>query len=183
MALGEAILATSLLSYLPYASGLQDNTGTDSIAGRYCLLQIDLEPVVPVSLIAQQLIWAVVHKERRRTGTRGDSQPVQYIPDTASYPHRYRSRQRRRNGMPLGLPHPRIKPQPTDLLSRLKAQGYHPNMGLIRPQGTTIQLEVRRRIAVSLLKTGWGVRQVGQTEAMHLKYFLESVVENGIDSF
>jgi transposase len=32
----------------------------------------------------------------------------------------------------------------------------------MRPKGTTIQLEVRRRVAVSLLEAGWGVRQVAR---------------------
>ena len=32
----------------------------------------------------------------------------------------------------------------------------------MRPKGTTIQLEVRRRVAVSLLEAGWGVRHVAR---------------------
>jgi transposase len=32
----------------------------------------------------------------------------------------------------------------------------------MRPQGTAIQLEVRRRVAVSLLESGWGVRHVAR---------------------
>ena len=35
----------------------------------------------------------------------------------------------------------------------------------MRPQGTKLQLEVRRRVAVSLLEAGWGIRQV----ARHVK--------------
>jgi transposase len=41
----------------------------------------------------------------------------------------------------------------------------------MRPQGTAIQLEVRRRVAVSLLEAGWGVRQV----ARHVKASPSSV--------
>ena len=41
----------------------------------------------------------------------------------------------------------------------------------MRPKGTTIQLEVRRRVAVSLLGAGWGVRQV----ARHIKASPSSV--------
>ncbi|HEY7490629.1 MAG TPA: winged helix-turn-helix domain-containing protein [Candidatus Tectomicrobia bacterium] len=41
----------------------------------------------------------------------------------------------------------------------------------MRPKGTTIQLEVRRRVAVSLLEAGWGVRQV----ARHVKASPSSV--------
>jgi transposase len=41
----------------------------------------------------------------------------------------------------------------------------------MRPQGTAIQLEVRRRVAVALLETGWGVRQV----ARHVKASPSSV--------
>ena len=32
----------------------------------------------------------------------------------------------------------------------------------MRPKGTTIQLEVRRRVAVALLEAGWGVRHVAR---------------------
>jgi transposase len=32
----------------------------------------------------------------------------------------------------------------------------------MRPKGTSIQLEVRRRLAISLLETGWGVRKVAR---------------------
>jgi transposase len=35
----------------------------------------------------------------------------------------------------------------------------------MRPKGTSIQLEVRRRVAVFLLEAGWGVRHV----ARHIK--------------
>jgi transposase len=41
----------------------------------------------------------------------------------------------------------------------------------MRPNGTTLQLEVRRRVAVSLLEAGWGVRQV----ARHVKASPSSV--------
>jgi transposase len=41
----------------------------------------------------------------------------------------------------------------------------------MRPKGTAIQLEVRRRVAVALLKAGWGVRQV----ARHVKASPSSV--------
>ena len=41
----------------------------------------------------------------------------------------------------------------------------------MRPQGTIIQLEVRRRLAISLLASGWGVRKV----ARHVKVSLSSV--------
>ncbi|HEY7492038.1 MAG TPA: helix-turn-helix domain-containing protein [Candidatus Tectomicrobia bacterium] len=41
----------------------------------------------------------------------------------------------------------------------------------MRPKGTTIQLAVRRRVAVSLLEAGWGVRQV----ARHVKASPSSV--------
>ena len=32
----------------------------------------------------------------------------------------------------------------------------------MRPKGTKLQLEVRRRVAVSLLEAGWGIRQVAR---------------------
>jgi hypothetical protein len=35
------------------------------------------------------------------------------------------------------------------------------------PKGTTIQLEVRRRIAVSLQEAGWGVRHVARPDQCH----------------
>jgi transposase len=41
----------------------------------------------------------------------------------------------------------------------------------MRPQGTAIQLEVRRRVAVALLESGWGVRHV----ARHVKASPSSV--------
>jgi transposase len=41
----------------------------------------------------------------------------------------------------------------------------------MRPKGTTIQLEVRRRVAVSLLEAGWGVHHV----ARHVKASPSSV--------
>jgi transposase len=41
----------------------------------------------------------------------------------------------------------------------------------MRPKGTIIQLEVRRRVAVSLLEVGWGVRHV----ARHVKASPSSV--------
>jgi transposase len=41
----------------------------------------------------------------------------------------------------------------------------------MRPKGTTIQLEVRRRVAVSLLEAGWSVRHV----ARHVKAAPSSV--------
>jgi transposase len=41
----------------------------------------------------------------------------------------------------------------------------------MRPKGTTIQLEVRRRVAVSLLAAGWGVRHA----ARHVKASPSSV--------
>jgi transposase len=41
----------------------------------------------------------------------------------------------------------------------------------MRPKGTTIQLEVRRRVAVSLLEAYWGVRQI----ARHIKASPSSV--------
>jgi transposase len=41
----------------------------------------------------------------------------------------------------------------------------------MRPKGTSIQLEVRRRVAVSLLEAGWGVRHV----ARHVKASPSSV--------
>jgi transposase len=41
----------------------------------------------------------------------------------------------------------------------------------MRPTGTTMQLEVRRRVAVSLLEAGWGVRHV----ARHVKASPSSV--------
>ena len=44
-------------------------------------------------------------------------------------------------------------------------------MAFMRPPGTTIQLEVRRRLAVSLLEAGWGVRKV----ARHVKASPSSV--------
>src|SRR5262245_3614701 len=41
----------------------------------------------------------------------------------------------------------------------------------MRPTGTSIQLEVRRRVAVSLMEAGWGVRHV----ARHVKASPSSV--------
>ena len=41
----------------------------------------------------------------------------------------------------------------------------------MRPKGTSTQLEVRRRVAVSLLEAGWGIRQV----ARHVKASHSSV--------
>ena len=41
----------------------------------------------------------------------------------------------------------------------------------MRPKGTSIQLEVRRRLAVALLETGWSVRKV----ARHVKASPSSV--------
>jgi hypothetical protein len=43
-----------------------------------------------------------------------------------------------------------------------KGSGLFAAKGLIRPHGTKIPLAVRRRVAVSLLETGWGVRQVAR---------------------
>jgi transposase len=47
-------------------------------------------------------------------------------------------------------------------LNWLKAQLHFANKVSMRPKGTKTQLEVRRRVAVSLLETGWGVRQVAR---------------------
>jgi transposase len=41
----------------------------------------------------------------------------------------------------------------------------------MRPQGTAIQLEARRRVAVALLEAGWGVRHV----ARHVKALPSSI--------
>ena len=52
-------------------------------------------------------------------------------------------------------------PHITDLSSRYRPVSLLPiAKGFMRPKGTTIQLEVRRRVAVSLLEAGWGVRRV-----------------------
>jgi transposase len=56
-------------------------------------------------------------------------------------------------------------------LNSLKALVHFADTGLMRPTGTHLQLEVRRRVAVALLEAGWGVRQV----ARHVKASPRSV--------
>ena len=45
-------------------------------------------------------------------------------------------------------------------MQQLKARGSGADKASRRPQGTSIPLEVRRRLAVALLETGWSVRKV-----------------------
>ena len=60
MVLRNSVHSPSLPPYLHHTPGLQDNAGTDPITVRYRALQIDLEPMVPVALIAKELMRSFI---------------------------------------------------------------------------------------------------------------------------
>jgi hypothetical protein len=45
-------------------------------------------------------------------------------------------------------------------LKKLTWQCSSADKAPMRPQGTKLQLEVRRRVAVSLLEAGWGISEI-----------------------